>query len=281
MLFILYASVQAKAHYDTLRMLEQIQLENQKLQRVNENLRNELKKKQQELEKAKQAQNNNTKVAYLTFDDGPSTNTEEILAILDRYKIKATFFVIGNNSEFGKQMYRRIVSKGHALGLHSYSHEYRNIYTSATAFHSDMEKLRQLIYKATGQKPKIMRFPGGSNNHISRKYGGHSLMQILIQQSVQKGYKYFDWNVDSQDAKRKVQPRDVIIQSVMKESRNKKKIIVLMHDSQIKVTTVQALPAIITELKKQGFSFDILSDTSFTYHFTLEPPTSKRGGSGR
>ena len=84
MLFILYASVQAKAHYDTLRMLEQIQLENQKLQRVNENLRNELKKKQQELEKAKQAQNNNTKVAYLTFDDGPSTNTEEILAILDR-----------------------------------------------------------------------------------------------------------------------------------------------------------------------------------------------------
>jgi peptidoglycan/xylan/chitin deacetylase (PgdA/CDA1 family) len=168
-------------------------------------------------------------------------------------------------------MYKRIVAEGHAIGLHSYSHEYRTIYVSPAAFHQDFDQIRNLVYQQTDRKPNIIRFPGGSNNHVSRKYGGKDLMHTLIQQMTQEGYHYFDWNVDSRDAERITQSRDVIIQSVLHGSKNKQKAIILMHDSQAKTTTVEALPAIIEGLRKQGFSFDVLTDQSFTYHF---PPAS-------
>ncbi|MCP1358198.1 polysaccharide deacetylase family protein [Aneurinibacillus migulanus] len=265
-LFIIYTSLQAYTYRNTARHLEKIQQEKKELQAANKKLAGELKKIKQNMKKTSQ-QSPNKKVAYLTFDDGPSSNTSAILSILDHYKIKATFFVIGNQSERGKHMYKRIVAEGHAIGLHSYSHEYRTIYVSPTAFHQDFNQIRELVYQLTGQKPNIIRFPGGSNNHISRKYGGKNLMHTLIQQMTREGYRYFDWNVDSRDAERVTQSRDIIIQSVLQGSKNKQKAIILLHDSQVKTTTVEALPAIIEGLRKQGFSFDVLTDQSFTYHF--------------
>ncbi|MED0670441.1 polysaccharide deacetylase family protein [Aneurinibacillus aneurinilyticus] len=269
-LFVIYASLQAYTNRNTIRHLEEIQQEKKELQVINEKLTSELKEIKQNIKKAPQ-QNPAKKVAYLTFDDGPSSNTSAILSILDYYKIKATFFVIGNQSKHGKYMYKRIVAEGHAIGLHSYSHEYRTIYVSPAAFHQDFDQIRNLVYQQTDRKPNIIRFPGGSNNHVSRKYGGKDLMHTLIQQMTQEGYHYFDWNVDSRDAERITQSRDVIIQSVLHGSKNKQKAIILMHDSQAKTTTVEALPAIIEGLRKQGFSFDVLTDQSFTYHF---PPAS-------
>jgi peptidoglycan/xylan/chitin deacetylase (PgdA/CDA1 family) len=270
LLFVVYASMQIQAHNHTLGQLEQAKQENKELQIINEQLRNEIKKIKQKFEsKQSYIESATRKVAYLTFDDGPSANTEKVLAILDRYHIKATFFVIGNNSEFGKQMYKRIVYRGHALGLHSYSHNYRQIYASSPAFHKDFVRIKQLVYETTGYAPNIMRFPGGSNNLVSRKYGGRALMPLLIKEITKEGYQYFDWNVDSRDAERTLQPRDVIVRSVLKGSHGKTKVIILMHDSQVKTTTVEALPAIIEGLKKQGFSFDILTNRSFIYHFAI------------
>jgi peptidoglycan/xylan/chitin deacetylase (PgdA/CDA1 family) len=270
LLFVVYASVQIQAYHHTLGQLEQAKQENKELQTINEQLRNEIKKIKQEFEsKQSYIESTTRKVAYLTFDDGPSANTEKVLTILDRYHIKATFFVIGNNSESGKQMYKCIVYRGHALGLHSYSHNYRQIYASSPAFHNDFTRVKQLVYETTGYVPDIMRFPGGSNNLVSRKYGGRALMPLLIKEITKEGYQYFDWNVDSRDAERTLQSRDVIVRSVLKGSQGKPKVIILMHDSQVKKTTVEALPAIIEGLKKQGFSFDILTNRSFTYHFTI------------
>jgi peptidoglycan/xylan/chitin deacetylase (PgdA/CDA1 family) len=266
-LFVLYASVQASAYHNVVRKLTQSEQKNKELQRLNEELNNQLKNVKQPLKQAEKTQEQNKKIAYLTFDDGPSTNTAAILSILDHYKVKATFFVIGNNTDFGKQMYKRIAEEGHAIGLHSYTHEYKKIYASPAAFQSDFDQLRQLLYGATGLTPTIIRFPGGSNNHVSRKYGGRTLMQTLIKQVTKEGYQYVDWNVDSRDAERVIQSPDIIVHSILQESKNKQKAIILMHDAPVKTTTVTALPAVIEGLRKQGFSFDVVTNQSFMYRF--------------
>ncbi|MFT9849229.1 polysaccharide deacetylase family protein [Aneurinibacillus sp. REN35] len=272
LLFLVYASVQAHAYQDTVQKLTRLSQKNEELQKEKELLTIEYQKAQEELEHIKKSKPQSQadpkkKIAYLTFDDGPSTNTAAVLSILQRYKVKATFFVIGNETEAGKQMYKRIVAEGHAIGLHSYTHDYRKIYASPAAFHNDFTRIRNLVHSTTGLTPTITRFPGGSNNHVSRKYGGRTIMQTLIREMKQKGYQYFDWNVDSTDASRILQSREMIVRSVLQGSKNKQKAIILMHDSQVKTTTVEALPAIIEGLVKQGFSFDIITAQSFTYQF--------------
>lgn len=207
------------------------------------------------------------KVAYLTFDDGPSKNTVEILKILDKYNVKATFFVTGSLAKNNPQLYKTISQKGHAIGNHSYSHEYSEIYQSPDAFIKDFNKLENYLNNKVGINTKIARLPGGSNNTISNKYGGKNIMVSISKYLINNNYTYFDWNVDSTDASVPVQSKDKIVKSVLDESKNKTAVIILMHDSSAKTTTVKALPEIIEGLSKQHFEFRSLSSEEYVTQF--------------
>ncbi|MCY9659588.1 polysaccharide deacetylase [Paenibacillus chondroitinus] len=210
------------------------------------------------------------KIAYLTFDDGPSNSTRKILHILKANGVTATFFVIGTETSEGKTLYKEIAAEGHAIGNHTYSHDYNRIYKSPEAFIKDARKLDRLLEETVGFRPEILRFPGGSNNQVSRKSGGRGIMNQVTAKAKEQGYQYFDWNVSSTDAAAPVQDRDMIIDSVLSASKGKKRIIVLMHDNTYKTTTVEALPVVIRKLKAAGFRFDKLQKSSFTFQF-LEP----------
>lgn len=200
----------------------------------------------------------NIKIAYLTFDDGPSKNTKEILKILKENKVKATFFV---NAHSGlEDLYKDIAKDGHVIANHTYSHNYRKIYISPENFEKDTKKLDKYLEETTGQKPsQILRYPGGSNNTVSHNYGGPGVMKLIIPHMEKLGYMHFDWNVDSTDASAFRQRKDKIVNSVLTESHGKHKAVILMHDTNPKTTTVQALPEVIKGLKEQGFIFDVIT----------------------
>jgi len=217
----------------------------------NDKLESEIENKQTQYEVALE----NLKVAYLTFDDGPSIHTLQILDTLDKYNVKATFFV---NYKQGKEdLYKEIVKRGHVLGNHTYSHAYTNIYSSKEAFIADIEKLDAELQKITEKEPsKIIRFPGGSNNTFG---GSIKFMSELAKEVTGKGYTFFDWNVDSSDATKLTQSKDIIVNTILRDSKYVHHANILMHDADPKVTTLEALPTIIEGLKAQGFVFDKLS----------------------
>lgn len=236
------------------------------IQEQTEQLEAEIKTLSQEVEKAKtenpdlysDSMSTEPKYAYLTFDDGPSQNTIEILDLLKANRIKATFFVIGN--EEMDHIYKRIVDEGHTIAIHSETHDYSQIYQNVDTFMQDINALADRIEKVTGVRPKIMRFPGGSNNTVSHRYGGEDIMDKMITRVNEEGYKYFDWNVDSMDASATRQSKEVIVESVLKGASGKKSAIILMHDAPAKSTTVDALPEIVEGLRKQGFIFKAMTE---------------------
>ena len=187
------------------------------------------------------------KIVYLTFDDGPSIYTDEILDILAKYKVKATFFVIGKVDEPSKDIYKRIVEEGHTLGMHSYSHVYNKIYNSIEDFDKDFTKLWKLLYDTTGYKPSIFRFPGGSDNLVN-KNGIEKFIRYLNDAST----VYFDWNVVNGDATGVQYTEEQLIDNVLNGVETKKTSIVLMHDSQAKKTTVDSLPKLLEDLIMGG-----------------------------
>lgn len=201
--------------------------------------------------------NNSAKICYLTFDDGPSENTLKILKILEQYKIKATFFVIDtpqNNINYVKKIHEA----GHVIGLHSKSHNYAQIYKSTSAYFADLKAISDTVKKLTGVESKIIRFPGGGSNTTSKKHCT-GIMTKLAKATAEKGYSYYDWNVDSGDANGKNVSYTRIRDNVLSQAKGKKEICVLMHDSAAKTTTVDALPYIINGLIEQGFTFKGLS----------------------
>ncbi|MCR5108047.1 MAG: polysaccharide deacetylase [Lachnospiraceae bacterium] len=190
------------------------------------------------------------KRAYLTFDDGPSTNTDKILDILNAYGVKGTFFVNNKTDEASIARYRRIVSEGHTIGLHSTSHVYSQVYASLDSFLNDYAANQAYVASVTGVVPVIYRFPGGSNNSVSPLDNG------LYEQALNDlGIRYYDWNVSAGDAVRGGASRDKIIQNVFSrcDSLGNKDVMILMHDLKPKVTTVEALPYIIEGLIARGY----------------------------
>ena len=187
----------------------------------------------------------------MTFDDGPSVNTDKILEILDRYNVKATFFVCGYEDEASLKRYKAIVDSGNAIGIHSYTHNYEQIYSSLDAFVEDVTKVHDVIYRATGVDTKLYRFPGGSANSHIKKYSVKECIKYLLD----NGYQYYDWNVSSEDATGKgTVPVKNILESINKHIFKWNTSIVLMHDSAAKTTTVEALPALIEMLLEEGFT---------------------------
>lgn len=208
------------------------------------------------------APNNGYKVCYLTFDDGPSSNTLKILDILKKANAKASFFVVGS----AKLDYiKRIHAEGHTVALHANNHDYSKIYKSEKAYFEDLNKLSTKVKNLIGIEPKIIRFPGGSSNTTSKKYN-KGIMTRLTKQVQQKGYVYVDWNVDSTDALKNNMPKANILSSIKKSSKGKGDICVLMHDTGAKKTTVEALPEIISYLRAQGYQFKALTTESSIFH---------------
>lgn len=182
---------------------------------------------------------------YLTFDDGPSAYTDDILDILKEYDVKATFFVVGKEGEKNEGIYKRIVEEGHTLGMHSYSHRYKEIYASEENFAEDLEKLQTYLYDITGVESRFYRFPGGSSNTVSRID-----MSTFIDYLCAQGIVYFDWNVSSGDASSGGISVEQIIDNCVENTDYNNRVI-LMHDSQEKRTTVDALPSVIEMLLAQ------------------------------
>ena len=206
------------------------------------------------------------RVIYLTFDDGPTDNTEDILDVLDEYNVKATFFVIYTHEGCEKEI-KEINDRGHQIGLHSYSHSY-SIYESQTAYFEDLRKISDLVFSATGMRSRLVRFPGGSSNTISRNYN-EGIMTELTQELERRGYAYCDWNADSSDASATVVSAERIVNRSVAYIGQEDPVVLLMHDANVKTTTVEALPEIIEQYRSAGYRFDVLSTESFTEHHTL------------
>ncbi len=180
---------------------------------------------------------------YLTFDDGPSIYTQDILEILDRYDVKATFFVVGKESDAEKEALTMIVEGGHTLGMHSFSHKYAEIYQSVEDFAEDFVKLQSFLYEVTGVESMVYRFPGGSSNTVS-DIDMWEFANYLESQNVQ----FYDWNISSGDAAKTLLSVDTLVRNCTSGIEENETSIILMHDSADKSTTVEALPIIIEKI---------------------------------
>lgn len=200
---------------------------------------------------------------YLTFDDGPSVYTEEILDILDRYGVKATFFVVGKETDSDKEALQEIVARGHTLGMHSYTHKYAELYESVDAFAQDFMRIQDYLYETTGVKSTVYRFPGGSSNTVS-DIDMHEFADYLDVQGV----RFFDWNISSGDGGRRLLTVENLVENSTADIEKFETSVILMHDSAAKTTTVEALPIIIENILalEDTVILPITDDTELVQH---------------
>ncbi len=206
-------------------------------------------------------EDNFEKIAYLTFDDGPSYNTLRVLKILDRYKIKATFFVVYTEYGDKNDIYNQILEQGHTIGNHTYNHT--KAFGNWDNFWDDLYRMEDFLLNETGEQTKLIRFPGGT----SQNWYGDEECLAQVQQLRQIGYQYFDWNVSTSDGGSNVVSKDEILSFVKGRSKYHDKIIVLMHDRGDKESTVEALPDVIEYLRNKGYVFLPLTTNSYTRQF--------------
>ena len=203
---------------------------------------------------------NSAKKIFLTFDDGPSNLTPEILKILDENQVKATFFTIGKNVEKNPQWVKQAYDEGHMVLPHTYTHEY-SIYSTFETYYNDLELAKKSIEDVIDiEVPYIFRFPGGSSNQSSFKYGGQQFMPKLTEDVKEKGYYYIDWNVSSGDASPDYDNKEKMISNVIDGGKNKDFIVALFHDTSRNTKMAEILPDIILELKNQGYTFRTFRD---------------------
>ena len=202
------------------------------------------------------------KVIYLTFDDGPGPYTQQLLDVLAKYNVKATFFTTSNKYA---DLIAAEAAAGHSVAIHTASHDYSEIYSSEEAYFADLEKQKALIYEKTGQETTLLRFPGGSSNTVSKKHC-EGIMTKLTQEVTAQGYQYFDWNVSSGDAG-ETTDTETVYQNVIAGVQNHKVSVVLQHD--IKEFSVNAVEKIIQWGLENGYTFLPLDSTSPTAHHSV------------
>lgn len=204
-----------------------------------------------------------TRKVYLTFDDGPSDNTLRILDILEEYGVKATFFVTGEEAKSHPERYQAIVEGGHTLGMHSYSHKYREIYASLDDFGSDLLMLQEYLEETTHETSVFYRFPGGSSNTVSKEP-----MSVFCDYLTDNGITYFDWNISSKDAANPMRSADEIIENCTANLERFDNAVILMHDAANKSSTVEALPEIIERIQAMEDTeiLPITEDTVVIHH---------------
>ena len=201
------------------------------------------------------------KTIYLTFDDGPGPYTERLLEILAKYNVKATFFVTGYNNNYN-HLLKRENDEGHTVALHSYTHDYKVIYTSVEAYMDDLLKIQNKVKEYAGIESKIIRFPGGSSNTISRRYK-MGIMSELTSKVEELGFRYFDWTILSGDAGNTKDPNK-IVENVTGNIKEGEVNVVLMHD--IKSYTVDSVERIIEYGLANGYTFAPLTMDSPVVH---------------
>ena len=204
----------------------------------------------------------NGKTIYLTFDDGPSKHTKKLLDVLDRYDVKASFFV---RSSSYMDIIARAAQNGHTVAAHTYSHDYKKIYTSEEAFYSDMSAIRTTIAMYTHNATSLIRFPGGSSNTISQLYN-RGIITRLAAALTEMGYTYFDWNVDSNDAGG-AKTSEEVFQNIIKGVQKRNESVVLQHDT--KEFSVDAVEQVIVWALVNGYRFEPLTEDSPTFHHPI------------
>ena len=199
---------------------------------------------------------------YLTFDDGPSKYTHNFLDILKKHHIQATFFLVGVNAQKFPEVVKRIMYEGHAIGIHTHSHRYNQIYTDVESYLRDFSMAEDTIYGITGDKCAIFRFPGGSINVFNYRIYGELTAEML-----RRGFKFHDWNISARDAVRKGMRKN-IIENVMNNVKKNQPNIVLMHDTS--ELSLVSLEQIILLLKKENYIFKAINgeDRPVTFTFT-------------
>jgi peptidoglycan/xylan/chitin deacetylase (PgdA/CDA1 family) len=229
----------------------------------------ELKEKEAQLEKAEEATYDDPDKpnVYLTFDDGPSTNTDSILDTLGKYNVRATFFCIARDGEENAARYKRIVQEGHVLGMHSYTHVYKTVYADMASFQKDVTDLSDFLYGITGERPKYYRFPGGSSNTVSKVS-----MKKCIRFVTKEGLTYFDWNAQNDDATGVSYTASQLVSHAMTSVRNAgQNVVLLMHDEQTKTATAESLPKLIRQLKTAGYDIlPITDETPLVQHISYD-----------
>lgn len=203
------------------------------------------------------------KIAYLTFDDGPTELTPKVLDVLKQYDVKGTFFIKGVMIKYNPSVLKRMVEEGHSLGNHSTTHKYEQIYTSVDALKNEILETNRRIFNETGYEVKIFRFPGGSSNTMFTKYAPEVEMNdwfTMIHDDL--GMEYYDWNVSSLDASGTYKSADEIYEAVISGAQDKNQITVLFHDVTKNESTLEALPRIIEKLLEMGYSIEPITTSS-------------------
>lgn len=192
------------------------------------------------------------KTVFLTFDDGPTQNiTPQVLDVLGKYNVKATFFVLGKMAEANPEILKREVREGHAIGNHSYSHVYSQIYSSQESLQGEIDRTEQVLKKVLGEhfSTRVFRFPGGSSDAYKQP------MKAALKE---KGYACIDWNTVNGDEEIKNPSAEWLLNRVKETAGTKEKVVLLMHDSANKQTTLQALPGVIEYFMSRGYEFKTL-----------------------
>ncbi len=202
-------------------------------------------------------QDPNIKTIYLTFDDGPSSVTPKILDVLKKENVKATFFMIGKDDSYN-DIIKRVKKEGHTVAIHSNTHDYEQIYTSVDNYFNDLYALRDKLKKITSEEATIIRFPGGSSNTVSRFNSG--IMTTITKEVTRRGFRYFDWNIDSGDTGRI--GSDAIVENVTSQLGSYHTYVVLMHDYWQNQQTADALERIIHYGKEHGYHFDRITNST-------------------
>jgi peptidoglycan-N-acetylglucosamine deacetylase len=203
------------------------------------------------------------KIIYLTFDDGPSyVITNRVLDILMEKEVKATFFVVGNKIEGREDILKRINEDGHALGLHTYSHIYKEIYSSQDKFIKEMEDTGEEVKKVLGFVPKAIRFPGGSKPYLN---------ESLLEKLHEKKYKIYDWNASLSDGINYNISTDRLVREAHKVVGGyNSKVFLLLHCDQANKATAKALPIIIDYYKNLGYQFKTINEDTPEYYFKFK-----------
>ena len=251
--------------FNTISILKNIQEQDEKLIAIY----NEFKKQEEENENKKKIWEENkynidhiysseNNRVFLTFDDGPSNNTESILNILQNYGVKANFFVLGSRVEVMPEIVKNIYNQGHFIGNHGYSHVYEAIYASPQSVYDEYDKTNKIVQNAIGNsdyRAKLFRFPGG---FVGGKYEEikKQAKQLLEENQVLN----VDWNALTGDSESTKPTADKIMENLQKTAGGKRSVVLLMHDSAAKKITAETLPQVIEFFKNQGYEFKTFND---------------------
>lgn len=201
------------------------------------------------------------KVIYLTFDDGPSIITDKVLEILKEKKVKATFFIIGNQINGFENVVKRIYNDGHGIGLHTYTHKFKLIYSNGDTFIKEMISCRDEINRLTGISPNIIRFPGGSSKRLTEAY---------LSKLHSFNFKVYDWNMVALDGINPKLSPSRLYREATKGSQELSSIILLLHCDYMNKNTCLALPQIIEFYKTQGYEFKVITDDTPELYYPIK-----------